>query len=149
VFTKEEIELTKPCYEALLKLGWKGWKPEIGEWAIHKEHIFLITEAYNNINIVECDHGCYLQKDCIPLLHWEKIEKILNRYVIGFTKDYTDGRYVVRIFNRKEGENTYLESPVCMEVGTTRQEAVMRAVIELAREILGKEQVKENDRRAG
>ena len=129
MFTKEEQALAKPCHEAIKKIS-KGkweWEPEIGEWAISEEYTFLIIGAHDNI--VEYNFGYYPQKDCVPLLHWERIEEILALFgyelIMLGTGYYAD--FACGIQQDDKEMIKRIEAP-------TRQLAVMRAVIELGKE---------------
>lgn len=151
MFTKEEIALAKPVYEALRKLGWE-WKPE---WL---DPLLFTYGKYSEVYWFKCpdlserfkgwiytltkdieETALHIpQKDCIPLLHWEKIEGILEEF--GYEVEHSHHnretcqrleKYVVEIW--KPGD-TLLTSYIC-GYGKTRQEAVMKAVIELAKEV--------------
>jgi len=151
MFTKEEIALAKATVEAIKKISkgkWEG-KPEVGEWCIYKKNneIALIvfhwpkTESnkYETLEVafpLGTNRGIEeFADEFIPLLHWERIEEILEGMGVG---------YEVKIDKwqgfEREGQNfrvSIRQNGVLM-VGThrtkTRQLAVMRAVIELVKE---------------
>jgi len=143
MFTKEVIKIVKPCDKALKKLGWK-WRPKEGEWGLtdygevvliytntdekSKENCPLLanTKAYG---ITSCIGPEYHEVG-IPILHWEKIKEIVEGFYEGnFYKFHIEimNRAFVKIQDRSY--NTQVEELVA----DTCQEAVMRAVIELAR----------------
>lgn len=151
MFSKEAIALAKPCYEAIKKIS-KGkweWEPEKGELfglpdlEYHPDNlgVYLYTVDYAVFyyhfikkRIVETQTD-YLEY-CIPLLHWEEIEEILEGigYEIGIDKltkitseqEKHPDKFEVIIEKTGEigGEENWIS-------GSTRQLAVMRAVIEL------------------
>jgi len=143
MFTKTEIELAKPCIEAVKKIAkakgkeWE-WKPEVGEWCIDENNIMLIAEVdyitddpenwyqISNGSYNWCTGSMYV----IPLLHWEKLEKIMEKF-----------GYKMYVKFETIGGNHY-QCGICngtavlvLEIGKTRQEAVMRAIIRLGEEI--------------
>jgi len=142
MFTKKEIELAKSVYKALLKLGWKGWKPEIGDFCLDKEKVGFIW-SYSLLTkdkVVHCIEKSTLDgwvapiKDCIPILHWEKIEKILKKR--GYDL-YVDLNETLELYLPPEGHyakfSNYRDRSIWGEgVGKTRQAAVMWAVIALS-----------------
>lgn len=92
MFTKQVIKLAKPCYEAIKIIAksvgkvWK-WEPEWGEFCIDSnKRIVLIWDIFPDAPIIsvvpapQANITPYNQqvKDCIPILHWEKIEQILE-----------------------------------------------------------------------
>jgi len=143
MFTKTKIELAKPCVEAIKKIAqakgkeWE-WEPEIGDFFLFgKEMGIVVDEDWVNphtfkgmcidpeekrgvINII------YIER-ATPILHWEKIEKILE-----------DWGCVVIVYQGKceiwEDDNTGMRLRIRWG-GKTRQEAVMRAIIKLGEEI--------------
>lgn len=140
MFNKIEIDLAKPAYEALKEIAkrqgkkWE-WEPEIGEWCLWKNqpHIVLEPEEQDNwiTLFVGKDEAYYRQlvvpmERCVPLLRWEKLEKILES--LG---------YVVMIYQDRceiwAEDNTGMRLRVRRK-GRSRQEAVMRAVIKLGEE---------------
>jgi len=151
-FTKEAIALTPKTIEAIKKIS-KGkweWKPEVGEWCIVKDkqvgrkgwndRIGLITEVFPSIGTIKLETGLtYITDISIPLLHWERIEKILEgmgyRLTVGVdpgVKPFKTG-FECWIGSQREVTQKY-EQFVYLKGIKTRQEAVQRAVIELGKE---------------
>jgi len=143
MFTKTEIELAKPTYEAIKKIArakrkkWE-WKPEVGEWCIDENNIMLIAEVdyitddpENWYQIANGSYNwCTGSMYVIPLLHWEKLEKIMEG--LGCELDLKDFRGSYSYFSARFWQNgVYATIP---EIGKTRQEAVMRAIIKLGEE---------------
>jgi len=147
MFTKEVIELAKPCVEAIKKISkakgkeWK-WKPEVGEWCLWKKHPHLVLEPEGQDNwftiYVDKDEAYYHRlvvplKRCIPLLHWEKLEGILEDlgYFLEVEKIGCEDCECLILKGTGDPDTE------CIAVGRgkTRQEAVMRAIIKLGEEI--------------
>jgi len=148
MFTKAEINLALSTYEAIKKIAkregkeWE-WNPEIGEWCLIKKKwgttlknvvgiIVLVNEDKNIVRVeavVETDSiffsGWYRQKDLIPILHWEKLEEILEG--LGYMVDIRleQGNFICEV----DGYEYWADGK-----GKTRQEAMMRAVIKLSKE---------------
>lgn len=144
MFTKEEQALTKPCYEAIKKISkgrWK-WEPKVGEYFMHFTSVshskfYLITEVDKTFVWFAMTVGGYGTAkhtdlhNWIPLLHWERIERVLEE--MGYYLKIWDTE------NTKIGSGYYVvigekKSPITEDLGKTRQEAVMKAVIELEKE---------------
>jgi len=152
MFSKEIIALAKPCIEAIKKIS-KGkweWKPERGELfglpdlKYHPDNLGIYlytvdhTVFYYHIvkkKIVETQTG-YLEY-CIPLLHWERIERVLKGmgYCIFLTGNIElSTKYTVVIGTTVEHIGLLEGKSEIKCFGKTRQLAVMRAVIELGKE---------------
>lgn len=140
MFTKEAQELAKPCYEAIKKIS-KGkweWKPEVGEWCIgglYNPHLIVALADKYIFTITWGITFAFKQKaeNYIPLLHWERIEEILEGmgYEVQITKPRHWSTDEMLCDISKFGEiflNHWNGN------GKTRQEAVMQAVIELGKE---------------
>lgn len=136
MFTKEEITLAKPVIKAIKKIS-KGkweWKPEVGEWWFderkdHGRNPILISlpsdiEWINTYPTI-----------CIPLLHWEKIEEILEEmgYKTWTTKYYWED--TIKTLYECQISLGLRSEAIVDEEATTAREAVMQAVIELAKGI--------------
>lgn len=157
MFTKTEIELAKPCVEAIKKISkakgkkWE-WKPETGDWCIvlgYSNAVGLIGLIEKDINVsglayVECnvfipkfeDNDWYEREKLVPLLHWEKLEKIME--------DLEYELSVYKVANTLDAHECFRceiweeDNILCAyEEADTRQEAVMRAIIRLGEEIRG------------
>jgi len=147
MFTKEEQKLAPKVVQAIEKITqsagreWE-WKPEVGEWCIDENNIMLIAEVdyitddpeenWYQISNESCN-WCIGSTDVIPLLRWEKLEEILEG--LGFFLE-------VEKIGRKDCKCLILEGSggpetecVAAGSGKTRQEAVMRAVIKLAKKM--------------
>ena len=123
-----------------VKGKWK-WEPEKWELVIYKGEVDVITgHSKSPIHIHLSSVPGICTKELIPLLHWERIEQILEGmgyYMSLPTKGERSDLWVVGFssFNFKGTnkefryyKNTYVGR------GQTRQEAVQRAVIELGKE---------------
>jgi len=142
MFTKTEIELAPKVYEAIKKIAkakgrdWE-WKPKVGEWCIINNQkstslILLVDKEIEEMVQVLINHTLSWQskKNLIPLLHWEKLEKImegLGYYVILWWDNWYK-QWNCRIIKNEEDKFPSVR-------GKTRQEAVMRAIIRLGEEI--------------
>jgi len=142
MFTKEEIELAPEVCKVLKKLGWKEWKPEEGEWGIYEGKAHLITQVDGNWVMVKklvwgFDEEWIEKSKVVPILHWEKIEEILEEfsYDISTEKTYENGVFVFHkaYISIRDEHDTWRD--LAIERGKTRQEAVMRAVVELGKRI--------------
>lgn len=148
MFTKEAIELAKPCIEAIKKISkakgkkWE-WKPEVGEWCLWKKHPHLVLEPEGQDNwftiYVDKDEAYYHRlvvplKRCTPLLHWEKLEKIMGGlgYELRLDKRGDPPNVAFDAGFGKIGEPIFASQLI---QAPTRQEAVMRAIIELGEEM--------------
>lgn len=126
-------DLAKSCNNVLEKLGWK-WKPEMSEW--------YIIEATDIIKLIPEGGGMELGKK-IPILHWEEIERVLDKigYKLKLKEGLPECRW--RCTLHKEtcingGRVGWQVSPSAIGWAKSRQEAVMRSVIQLGKEIDGK-----------
>jgi len=146
MFTKEEIEIANPCYEALKKLGWE-WEPKEGEWGLtdygetvliyknvdkkSKKNCPLLanTDVYG---ITSCIGPEYHEVG-IPILHWEKIKKILEGlgYFIALSISNYGGEIMVTGTDEYEHDATLFELSY---KGNNVQKAVMETVIKLGEE---------------
>lgn len=142
MFTKTEIDLASKVYEALKKIAerqgkkWE-WEPEFGEWLIYRspkvigetvgiidyivsKKVICFAPEEGNIHYDYCE----IDDGFIPILHWEKLEGILED--LGY--EVIVYRYKCEVWAE---EDTGMRLK-CRKKGQTRQEAVMRAVIKLA-----------------
>jgi len=148
VFTKEVIELAKPCIEAIKKIAqakgkkWE-WKPEIGDFFLFGKEMGIVVDKYK-VNPYTFKGMCVEPKekrgavnilyieDITPIPHWEKLEKIMEGlgYVmdLGFTYIAAGKYWYCNLRNINNGK-------IVGVYGETRQEAVMRAIIRLSEEI--------------
>ena len=139
MFTKEAQELAKPTTEAVKKIS-KGkwhWKPEVGE---------QFLKSGNELDLIINKNQKVWPKD-IPLLHWERIEQIVEGmgYEVKEQKERSITQsaqcWICPTRNHPQATgkdlHDYLkwrEVNTIIAFGKTRQEAVMRAVVELAKE---------------
>lgn len=159
MFSQETVKLAKPCIEAIKKIS-KGkweWEPEVGEWCIVKDkrvrrkgwdtRMGLIVSVNLSICTIKTENGLnYIIENCIPLLHWERIEEILEGmgydvflYDQDFGASKTANKYEATIW-KPAPIDCQKEKPFTERRGETRQLALLRAVIEL-----GKEKANEKD----
>lgn len=138
MFTKETQELAKATAEAIKKIS-KGkweWEPEMGEWCIWQDKVYVIYEVEENIGeIIQMkdtriaapyDFHYVMRKSLTPLLHWERILSILKTFGFKSTVTTEDGWAHIHFFDSDE-------RCVKTQDGFT-QPSVMRAVIELGKE---------------
>ena len=159
MLTKEEIALVAPWNEAMKKIS-KGkweWEPEEGnvfEYKWQEINGQYKRVWHKKVEVVPFEFQTWTDEDgrymafgeppnyktrrhyflpnCIPLLHWEKIEEILEGMGYIFQEPIrrcygSEGfkcHCVISLKGRQAGWGW----------GKTRQEAVMRAVIELGKE---------------
>jgi len=144
MFTKEEIQLAPKVYKILENLGWR-WKPKMGEWCIYENNLRLITQVDANyiVRLKKVVWGFdeeWMEKSkVIPILHWEKIEKILEKRDYDL---YVDLNETLELYIPPEGHYAkflnYRDRSIWAEgVGKTRQEAVMQAVVRLGEQLEG------------
>ena len=133
---KEAIELAPQVSKALKTLGWKGWKPEIGDWCIVFGDAALICRR--DRDYLHTDYGLYdfriAREEATPFLHWELIEKILEG--LGY-RLYHRSNYLGEMYNLgylAAFGKAYMNKQR-WEFGKTRQLATMQAVIALAKEV--------------
>ena len=136
MFSKAEIKLAPKVHKVLKKLGYK-WIPEEGEWGLtdygeavliyrnvdekSKENCSLLanTETYG---VTACIGPGYHEVG-IPILHWEKIEEVLEK--MGWSRfQFTRWGNGVRV-------DIFLREQHIFGRGKTRQLAVMRSIIKL------------------
>lgn len=132
--------LAKPVYDALIKLGWGGWKePKVGEWFLLPKDLlspFGKIEAFKGVYVISgtlLDYidfvargsKCTIHKQGVIFIpHWEEIERILREVEYVLYEAYSSaGRYMAEINDKYQS------------FGNSRQEAVMRSVIALGKEI--------------
>jgi len=122
------------------------WKPEVGEcfsfgWKDIRKLIIIPVKFYLEEDNICFDDYVFPISHCIPLLHWERIEEILEgmEYRIYTEKFYMDSQ----LKSRKSAECKIYQYDQHLQGGTllvkleakTRQEAVQQAVIELGKEL--------------
>ena len=150
MFTKEEQKLAPKVVQAIEKITqsarreWE-WKPEVGEWCLYKSRIDLLLQdedghwyfgirrdrLFGELHTLANPVCFYGIANLIPLLHWEKLEDILED--LGFFLEVEKiGRKDCKCLILKGSGGPETEC-VAAGSGKTRQEAVMRAVIELAK----------------
>jgi len=125
---------------AKVKGKWE-WEPEVGEWCIFQDahipprkKVCLVIRAEGlYISVFPKyldkfgDYTCFRKPtNCIPLLHWERIEEILEGMGYEVWTDKLKGYVKCRIFRGKD--------QLVLEQRKTRREAVYAAVIELGKE---------------
>ena len=121
------------------------WQPKVGEWCIHKEgnmpsHITgLFGDEINNskymrlilgVNAIEVSIEDYL-----PILHWEEIEGVLKQAGIGFDWFYPADGVEIEMWWKEDNPNQDPCVIIKLIENESRQKAVMKAVIELGKEI--------------
>ena len=148
MFSKQVIELAPKNNEALLKLGWKGWKPEVGEQFLCANNDIFVVLEYSKItgsvatyvgHIIPPGSGqdpfMIMSVDrIIPIFHWERLRKILKElgYDVYLSIGYNGGEITVNGIDEYE-HTTELFS--LFYKGEKIQERVMQAVIKLGEEI--------------
>ena len=138
MFTKREIELAPQVNEALTKLKWNGWEIQEGEWCLYKKKGYLIVNpASRNADDIWLNDfnrsTVFLAKvkKCIPILHWEDIERILQQnYIIGIRAIYNtrENREYKCVIAKRDSSGLGKKAEAN---GETRQESVMKAVVRL------------------
>jgi len=150
MFTKTEIELAQPVYEAIKRIAkangkkWE-WEPEVGDWFLVGEEIGVVIDE-DKVNPLTFQGRCihpdakkniinwFYIHQVVPILHWETIEKILwDDYIFGVRRVYvyatrTNAKYMC-VISERDAVNEGVRGK-----GRTRQEAVMRAIIKLGEE---------------
>lgn len=144
MFSEETQALAKDSNEAIKFLTkkqgkqWK-WKPEVGEQFIGSEGIPIVIAGIIDVPLVfgtENRRLRYLSmskvkevfvKDVTPLLHWEKILKILRD--LGYNMFVETQSHNCRATIFRDGME------IAKKIGEDSQFAVMQAVIEAAKEI--------------
>ena len=138
-FTREAQELAKQVYEAIPVIAGKAgkkweWEPEVGEWCIWEgvaNVICQVWESYGlssrNISIADMNNHVreVTTKRLIPLLHWEKMERIM--YQLGFTMENPTFLSVWKTHFSDQSGTEYRE-----EYGKYRQTSVMKAILAVA-----------------
>ena len=129
--TKERIALSPETNEALKKLGWGGWEPKVGDFYLLQGKVGLVSDPLITLERTRKSWAKY-NVHPIPLLHWEQIESILEE--LGHRMDVwpddgsTDSFILCGI--RPKGQYYSI-----IEEDRTRQLAVMKTVIALAKEV--------------
>jgi len=146
MFTKTEIELAPKVYGAIKRIAkakgkkWE-WKPEVGEWCIYGNDSNLSLIVFVDIirKTVILEREWYGEKEvniseCIPFLHWEKLEEIMGElgYELRLDKRGDPPNVAFDAGLGKIGEPIFASQLI---QAPTRQEAVMRAIIRLGKEI--------------
>jgi len=138
MFTQEKIKLAKPTYEAIKKIAktkgkkWE-WRPRVGEWFLFDRRIRLVCNVNVELRLLfypeYIDTGFIVksvhQRKVIPFFHWEKLEEIVEGLGYILQGPFANKSCFVARF----GVKGWAE-------GKTRQEVVMRAIIELGEEIV-------------
>ncbi len=111
------------------KIKWKR-QPQVGEWIIYKGKISLIHYEWIDRLGNMFDE---VFKECIPILDWETIEGILEKAGYGITMILSPHRHgFVALSITDETDNEIISF---RRGGKSRQEAVMKAIIELGKEM--------------
>jgi len=150
MFSKETQALAKATVEAIKKIS-KGkweWKPQFGDYVLWNNELWFFR-CYAGLGQALLHQVSESQvaniKACIPLLHWERIEEILEgmRYEVKEQRQSMSQSaqcWICPSHNHLEATgrdlNNYLQwrqHHTLTVFGKTRQEAVMRAVIELGK----------------
>lgn len=150
MFSQEVIRLAKPCYKAIPIIAEKAgkkweWEPEVGELAMIKPdgEIVIILDSLqvapwqsSGVEFIEIqrpfERGSLPNTDLIPLLHGEKLVEILEGmgYIVSIRRnleeEFVKGRFCCEI---ERG----FDFPTVVECAPRQQEAVMQAVIGVAK----------------
>jgi len=102
------------------------WEPERWQQVVYRGKVNLIRAVLTPIYVDLLSKRGVFIKDLIPLLHWERIEEILEGMGYALSVLKYEG-YVKCYIHQKD-------DLLVTEQRKTRQEAVMRAVIELGKE---------------
>ena len=139
MLSKEVIKLAKPCNEAIKKIAerqgkkWE-WEPEVGERFIGPEGIPIVIAGIIDVPLVFGTENRRLQylsmlkvkevfvKDVTPLLHWEKILRLLKD--LGYSMFVETQSHNCRATISKDSME------IARKIGEDSQSAVMQAVIE-------------------
>lgn len=128
MFTEKQIALAPKVNEVLKKLGWE-WKPNWKQDFIDEHgNLQFVVDVCSTGEIIDRAKGMHYPKECILILHWETIEKIL------YELDYeTGGPWWA---TKKSGKDRYefgIFKPIghWTGVGEARQTSVMEAVLDL------------------
>jgi len=112
------------------------WEPKVGEWCLYGNTLLLITKV--TVSVLEVSGGMIeaVKADkVVPLLHWERIEEILEGMGYYFTRGEEVEQAEDVLYIKKEGlDNLRLNIEIDFR-DKSRQEAVQRAVIELGKEV--------------
>ncbi|KKN72824.1 hypothetical protein LCGC14_0406790 [marine sediment metagenome] len=104
-----------------------SWTPQVGEFSLLEGKVFLVKEKP-----YECGKSFYkLHEDAIPILEWEVIEEILEKagYELEIIRGKTSKEFFIGIHSLD-----YHRVSRAMGCAKSRQQAVMKAVIELGKE---------------
>jgi len=142
MFVETEIDLAPKVYGAIKRIAkakgkkWE-WEPKVGDYCIDKfggSVVFIYAidgeELYLSHGLTQYNTYANKKNKLIPLLHWEKLEKIMEKFGYKmYVKFETIGgnHYQCGIRNGT--------AVLVLEIGKTRQEAVMRAIIRLGEEV--------------
>lgn len=120
---------------------WK-WEPKVGEWCIVSGKVHLITYVAGNYfeYAIGNNYGICARKDwknVIPILHWEEIERVLEAIeyymIVSHQLECPTGvkhGYYCTLWHKSWSDDKEIDY-----IGKSRQEAVMRSVIALAKEL--------------
>jgi len=126
-----------------------SYSPQPGEWVVNpcvlnKSEPVLITSVDKIGFHYATENGedfCSTQtySKCIPILEWEEIDKVLEKAgyeILVATKKCGNDERCVSIEKLSSDNEGLLYLPVtCLCYGKSRQEAVMKAVIKLGKEM--------------
>ncbi len=124
-------DLAAPVNEVLKRLEWE-WTPQRGEWWFRPGTMVNLIE---NPELISSEEST-IWFDATPILEWEEIERILHKagYVLRGSEFYQIGTDYFPAPDHRFSINKYGQMIVIAE-GNSRQEAVMKAVIELGKEM--------------
>jgi len=119
-----------------------SWTPQVGEWCIEKGKCHLIVDVRENkhpgeiwINTSDIYATTLIKIDELtPILPWETIENVLEKAGYYFTRGWEGIECENVLYIQKEGD---YQEKLQIEIdfrGCSRQEAVMKAVLELGKE---------------
>jgi len=121
-----------------------SWTPQVGEWCTKEDSLYLVTgywinKVTGNLSLLVHVNGYEIielqGRNCIPILEWEEIERVLEKagYILSIRDDINPETV------SKNGFQCTIEKgfdfPIFSGYGKIRQSAVMKAVLELGKEI--------------
>ena len=125
------------------------WQPKVGEWCIIDGSISLIIGFLDDgrleVRRAKNTDPVYIRREhkaLTPILPWEEIERVLEEagYRLWVDRDWINQKYYCKIAFRdkklwEEGKQWNWDILVERREGKSRQEAVMKAVIELGKKL--------------
>ena len=141
-FTIEKHRVASTCKYCTEGKIHYSWTPQVGEWCVWQDKVYLIYqvgEEYapqvkaDKISIADLTgYRSTLKNSVTPILEWEEIERVLGG--AGYSIDVFKYDEIGKIYEVEL--DTELQHLLIVKA-PTRQEAVMKAVLELGKEVLG------------